>query len=308
MYNIPILFVIFRRKDVALKSLERIRQAQPAKLYLAGDGPRPHVEGEAQLVAETRQAVLQAVDWPCEVRTLFQDHNLGCSRGVYTAINWLFSQEKMGIILEDDCMMQASFFRFAEELLIRYQDDQRIGLIDGANYIQNVEIPHSYGFSQYKSTNGWATWQRAWKLMDMDMDWRSTPYSSSIIANMGYKSKDVKYWKYRIKVVDHNDVSAWDWQWYFTLAAHNLLGIYPKYNLTTNIGFGAGATHTSDGKTPDNYVATKEMEFPLDHPEYVVPYQPYEKGFYNWNNTLYANLMKYLPIKIKIFLKKKFGL
>lgn len=306
MYKVPILFIIFRRKDVALKSLERIRTAQPQKLYIAGDGARTNVEGEYEQVEATRQAVLNAIDWPCEIMTLFQEKNLGCSMGVYTAINWLFENEEQGIILEDDCMMQPSFFPFVEELLERYRDDERIGMIDGANYIKDVKIPDSYGFSRYKATNGWATWRRAWKNMDMAMDWRKTPYAQSVIANTGYRSRDIKYWKYRIKVIDHNDVSAWDWQWYFTLAAHNQLGIYPHCSLQSNIGFGEGATHTSGGKTPSYYFTNQEMQFPLRHPQYVVPYEPFEKGFYNQNNTIYTNLMKYLPISIKMWLKKHF--
>ena len=306
MYDIPILFIIFRRKDVALQSLQRIRSVQPAKLYIAADGPRTGVEDEAKAVEQTRQAVLSAIDWPCDVKTLFQTENLGCSKGVYTAISWLFDNEEQGIILEDDCMMQQSFFPFVQEMLTRYKDDERIGMIDGANYIKDVKIPDSYGFSLYKATNGWATWRRAWRNMDLDMTWRNTPYAESIIANMGYRSRDIKYWKYRISVVDHHDASAWDWQWYFTLAAHNQLGIYPCCSLQSNIGFGEGATHTSGGKVPSYYTTDQEMQFPLRHPRFVVPYQPFEKGFYDQNNTLYTNLMKYLPIPIKMWLKKTF--
>lgn len=308
MYKTPILLIIFRRKDVALKCLERIRKVLPTKLYIAGDGARANVVGEQESVEATRKAVLDAIDWPCEVNTLFQTENLGCSKGVITAINWLFTNEEQGIILEDDCLMQGSFFPFVEELLERYKNDERIGMIDGANYIKDIVIPDSYGFSRYKATNGWATWRRAWKNMDINMDWRKTPYANSIIANMGYRSRDIKYWKYRINVVDHNDVSAWDWQWYFTLAAHNQLGIYPCCSLQSNLGFGEGATHTSGGKTPEYYFTDKEIEFPLRHPKYVVPYTPFEKGFYNQNNTLYTNLMKYLPIPIKMWLKKTFNI
>lgn len=308
MYNIPILFIIFRRKEVALKSLERIRNVRPTRLYIACDGARKNVEGEKELVESTRQAILQAIDWECEIKTNFQEENLGCSMGVYTAINWLFENEEQGIILEDDCVMQSSFFPFVEELLNRYKDDERIGMIDGANYIKDVAIPDSYGFSLYKATNGWATWRRAWKNMDLQMSWRKTPYADSIIANTGFRSKDIKYWKYRVSAIDHDDVSAWDWQWYFTLAAHHQLGIYPQFSLTTNIGFGEGATHTSDGKIPSYYITNKELDFPLRHPQYVVPFVPFEKGFYNQNNTLYTNLMKYLPFPIKKWLKKTFHL
>ena len=87
MYQVPILFIIFRRKDVALKSFERIKAIKPAKLYIACDGPRNNVDNEKELVEATKTAILNQIDWDCEVKTLFQKENLGCSAGVYTAIN-----------------------------------------------------------------------------------------------------------------------------------------------------------------------------------------------------------------------------
>lgn len=303
-YKIPVLFVIFKRKDTSLKSFEQIKKVRPEHLYIACDGPRPHVEGEADMVEATRKAVLDAIDWECEVHTNFQKANLGCGMGVYTAINWLFENEEHGIIIEDDCVMRDSFFPFVEEMLERYADDTRIGLVDGANYLEHVDIPDSYVFSRYKSTNGWASWRRAWRLMDMDMSWRGTKYELSVIKNMGYKSKDVRYWKYRLKAVDLNDVSAWDWQWYFTLAANNMLGITPKYNLTTNIGFGEGATHTTEGSTPSQYISTRDLTFPLQHPKFVVPYQPFEQAFYHSNNTLFNRIKQLFPFWFKNVIKR----
>lgn len=303
-YKIPVLFVIFKRKDTSLKSFEQIKKVRPEHLYIACDGPRPHVEGEADMVEATRKAVLDAIDWECEVHTNFQKANLGCGMGVYTAINWLFENEERGIIIEDDCVMRDSFFPFVEEMLERYADDTRIGLVDGANYLEHVDIPDSYVFSRYKSTNGWASWRRAWRLMDMDMSWRGTKYELSVIKNMGYKSKDVRYWKYQLKAVDLNDVSAWDWQWYFTLAANNMLGITPKYNLTTNIGFGEGATHTTERSTPSQYISTRDLTFPLQHPKFVVPYQPFEQAFYHSNNTLFNRIKQLFPFWFKNVIKR----
>lgn len=307
MYQVPILFIIFKRKDVALKTLKAIKAVRPVRIYIAGDGARLNVAGEKKKVEETRNSILKAIDWDCEVKTRFSEQNQGCSNGVYNAINWLFEHEDRGVIVEDDCMLKSSFFPFAEEMLNKYQDDLRIGMIDAANYLPQIEIPDSYGFSRYKSTNGWATWKRAWQLMDLNMKWRGSPYENSIIANMSYKSREYAYWEYRLKAVDMNDVSAWDWQWYFTLAANNMLGIYPKYSLTTNIGFGEDATHTSHGEMPSYYRAQKELEFPLRHPKYVVPYLPFEKAFNEkLNDTTYEKLKRLIPFSLKIKIKKLF--
>ena len=240
MYNIPILFIIFRRKDIALQSFERIKQVKPSKLYIACDGARENVKGEAELVKATQESILQQIDWECNVRTLFQKENLGCGKGVYTAINWFFENEEEGIIIEDDCVLQSSFFPFAEELLNKY----------------------------------------------------------------GYNGKDKNYWRYRIKAIENNYVSAWDWQWFFTLSAYNQLSIYPRIGLISNIGFGKDATHTTAGAKQLQSKAEGQLVFPLRHPKYVVPYEDFEQGFYKSNNTFRNTILQLIPFSLKTILKK----
>lgn len=304
MYTIPILFIIFKRPNISLTSFEKIRKVKPTKLYIASDGWRENVSNEKELVQKTRDLILSQIDWECDVKTKFENKNLGCAQGVYSAINWLFENEEWGIILEDDCVVQDSFFPFMQEMLFLYKNDERIGMIDGANYRHNISIPDSYCFSKFKSTNGWATWKRAWDNMDFNMSWRNTPYEKSILLNTGFEGKDYKYWKYKLKVIDEKQASAWDWQWYFTLAANNQLSIFPKYGLVTNIGFGEGATHTTEKSIPESYKAHKDLTFPLIHPKNIVPYQPFEKAFYKSNNTLFYTLMRYIPFSIKNMIKK----
>lgn len=303
-YDIPILFVIFRRKDVTMRTFAAIKAAQPAKLYIACDGARETVNGEQELVEATRQAVENAIDWPCEVHRRYQDHNQGCAKAVSSAISWMFETEEMGIILEDDCVAKASFFKFVREMLHRYKDDQRIGMVAGTNLVSSkVTMPDSYCFSKYKACWGWATWKRAWSNFQLDMPWRDSGYYQSVIANNGFRAKDKNYWKYRLNLIDANYVSSWDWPWYFCLAAQNQLCIFPSKDLIVNIGFDAEATHTSFFNLP-KYKDEGELSFPLRHPRYIVPYEPFDKAFYKANNNLYMRLSSCIPLWLKKKLKK----
>ncbi|GAB1415658.1 hemolytic protein HlpA [Paludibacter sp.] len=302
-YNIPILFIVFKRPKVASIAFEQIRKVKPKKLYLACDAARPHVTGENLLVEETKKTITDMIDWDCELKTLYHTTNQGCSDGVYKAINWMFEYEETGIILEDDCVVNLSFFRYVDEMLLKYKEDNRIGMIAGTNKLK-INIKESYLFSRYKACWGWATWKRAWKNMDIAMKWKDTDYYDSVLSNMGHNGRDIKYWKYRIDLIKKDRVSAWDWQWYFSLAAQNQLSIFPKVNLVTNIGFGEGATHTTNKSQPQEYTATQELQFPLIHPEYVVPHDEFDRAFYRDNNSLFYTLMRYTPYFIKTFVKK----
>ena len=298
--DIPVLFIIFNRPEIAKQSFDQIKLVKPSKLYIASDGPRKDKVGEVEIVEKTRKIVISSIDWDCEVKTLFRENNLGCGQGVFTAINWLFENEERGIILEDDCVINDTFYRFMTELLEKYENDSRIGMIAGTNP-NEVKCQTSYFFSRFKSCWGWATWRLAWQNMDMEMKWR-TEYLDDVIYNSGYANQDKRYWKWELKYLDNDYVSAWDWQWYFSLASQNQLCIYPKRNLVTNIGNDSTATHKTAYNT--SYKAY-DMTFPLVHPLYFAPNLIFEKSFYQRNHSIKKIIGRFLPFKIKQYVKSK---
>lgn len=305
-YDIPILFVCFNRLEIAKKSFEAIVQVKPKKIYIACDGARENKSGEKEKVNKVRENILKMITWECEVKTLFQEKNLGCSQGVYTAINWLFSHEEKGIILEDDCVPNQSFFIFMKEMLNKYITDDRIAMVSGFNpYAKkenNKEV--SYYFSKFKSCWGWGTWKRAWKNMDLNLRCLDGNYKDDIILNMGYNKEFTQnYWKYRLKLIELNEVSAWDWQWYISTSSQSQYAILPIENLVSNIGFGVEATHTNSKKLPE-YTLTGKLDFPLKHPLYIVPNYTLEKIIEKSNNLIVERIKWFIPIKLKNVLKK----
>lgn len=298
-YPIPILFVVFNRPDIAMVSFNEIKKVRPMKLYLASDAPRIDKPGEDKLVQMTRQKILGSIDWDCDVKTLFQNENLGCGKGVYTAIDWFFKNEEKGIILEDDCVVNTSFFIFMQELLVQYAFDNRVGMIAGTNPLSMYDVKTSYVFSKYKSCWGWATWRRAWVNMDLEMKWRDTSFES-VLRNSTFYGKDYKWWKYKIKCIDEKYVSAWDWQWYFSLSAQNQLCIYPASNLVSNIGNDSAATHTSYGNiTLERF----PIKFPLVHPKFIMPQYEFDKMMYKKSYSLSLWVKMLLPFSWKRFIK-----
>ena len=129
MFNTPILFVFFNRPEIIETSFKKIQEIQPSTLYLACDGPRNNHPDDVTNVQECKNIIMSMINWNCDVKTRFLTENIGCSKGVSSAIDWLFSNEDRGIILEDDCVPDLNFFIFCDELLERYKDDNRIGMI-----------------------------------------------------------------------------------------------------------------------------------------------------------------------------------
>ncbi len=300
--EIPVLLVIFNRPKTTIKVLDAIRSIAPKRLYIASDGPRPTKDGEEDIVLELRK-ISTKISWDCDVKTLFRKENLGCGRSVKEAIDWFFHHEECGIILEDDTVPTVDFYEFCTVLLDRYKKDHRVGMIAGTNHLSYNMGDYSYCFSKNKACWGWATWRRSWENMDLDMSWRQTPYTNAIIKNMGLTRYSMRHWKNALRLIDDRLVDAWDWQWYFSLSAQNQLCIFPRVNLVANIGFGPDATHTF-GSPKNEYLIRGDLDFPLIHPDFLVPDIKYDEVFEFEKMKEKFRIGKFIPIRIKGLLKK----
>ena len=269
----PVLFLIFNRRDAALESLARIREARPARMFVAADGPRPHKEGEAEKCAETRAAVLDAIDWPCEVKTLLRETNLGCGRAVSGAADWFFENVESGIVVEDDCVLSKSFFPFAAELLERYKNDTRVLCVSANCFQPPGTIKNaSYYFSKYPHCWGWASWRRAWKLFaDANSKWEGFVASGGLKKlNEGCPVFDRVYID-RFNEIRDKKLNTWAAQWRVAAWVNGgMLTILPAVNMVRNTGSGADATHTFDSFNWASNLPAMETTFPLVHPAAVV--------------------------------------
>jgi hypothetical protein len=264
----PVVFLIFNRPDLTARTFESIRNARPAQLHVVADGPRPDRPGEANLCEATR-AVIEQVDWPCEVTKDYSEINLGCGKRVSSGITGAFKLFEEAIILEDDCLPHPCFFAFCSDLLARYRSDQRVMAITGNNFQSGQRRgPYSYYFSKYPHIWGWATWRRAWLHYDFTMtDWAEyceRDYLRTTCPNPIESSS----WTNYAKNIISGRLDTWDFQWMFACWRQSGLAITPQVNLVSNVGFRADATHTV-GNSPEANIPTRDIG-PVGHPPFVV--------------------------------------
>jgi hypothetical protein len=290
-----VLLIIFNRPDTTKAVFDAIQKVQPKRLYVAADGPRPGNAKDAIKCLEARK-VIEAVDWPCDVKTRFSDNNLNCGVGPSSAMSWFFEHETQGIILEDDCLPSISFFWFCQELLSRYRDDTRVMHIGGNNFLETSanSDKHSYYFSRSGHIWGWATWRRAWNAFDYNI----TLYEN--LKKEGYFDKFFMHWaekQYRLRKFDktisrRGSVDWWDYQWDFARYINSGLAIIPHKNLVTNLGFGESATHTRNPKSRDSQLEAQDIEFPLVHTPFILRDVEKEKRYFRKFilNAMYSKL------------------
>jgi hypothetical protein len=263
-----VLVIIFNRPDLAQQAIEHLRPAKPMRVYVAGDGPRPDRVNEADLCASARKAAINAIDWPCEVYTNFQDRNLATRIHVSSAIDWFFEHEPEGLIMEDDCLADPSFFTFCDELLERYRDDCSVSSICGTSYLRsNLVYPYSYYPTQFPDIWGWATWRDRWQQMDLAMDhWPTWRKNGGLRTIRGRSPRFTSYWNKIFEKTRNAEINSWGYAWIATRWRLGGISLQPTHPLVTNAGYRSDATNTLDKTLPPYVRPTREIRFPLRHP------------------------------------------
>ncbi len=229
-----VLLLTFNRFENIQKVFEQIAIAKPPRLYISSDGARKDKKGEQEEVEKIRTWLLANVNWDCEVKTRFNTENMASAKSSSSAITWFFENEEDGIILEDDTVPHQSFFKFCEELLDKYKDDERVWIISGYNPAKEIFNQENYLFYTLLLTWGWATWRNRWD------KWRTSSlndYTPEMLQSISCESKIINYYQDILLRLQNKSLKySWDYHLVFEALQQNALCIVPSKNLISNIG------------------------------------------------------------------------
>ena len=287
-FNIPIVLLIFKRKDKLTQIISRVSQVKPKKIYIIADGPRDDSEKEA--VLECRSWLESLIDWDCEVIRNYADTNRGVYENIGEGAKWVFQREETAIFLEDDNLPEVDFFRFSQEMLEKYKNEPKVLWVCGTNYLENSTPSDgaSYVFTKHLMPCGWASWSDKFlkhydghvSLLDEPavVDRLESQYDNKAL----YKQQIELSLMERKRILTGKKPSSWDYQMEFSVRVNGLYGISPKNNLIENIGVDEHSIH--GGNTMNNPMVKRfcsiksyGLEFPLVHPVAILPDTLYEK-------------------------------
>lgn len=294
--DIAVLFLTYRRYETAEKVFESIRAAKPRRLYFASNAPNPQNGLSEKIEVNRVRSLAERVDWPCELVTLFREEHLSVIESIPSSIDWFFEHEDEGVILEDDCLPNYSFFIFCKTLLDFHRYDDHVCMITGNNFQESKDFDRlpSYYYSRYFHIWGWATWKRAWIKYRKNHDQIKNKLAL-VSTKIPFKDIGVRlYWSRILRLVQRGKLRSWDHIWTFTCWIDGGSSCIPDRNLVSNIGFGKGATFTFDKSDRSaalqsyeiNEGVTKNMDFKIneDADEFT--------SKYHYNISTYKEIIK----------------
>jgi len=273
----PVAFHIFNRPQFSNQVFAAIAQARPQKLLIIADGPRVGVPDDIKLCKQAR-AIVEQVDWDCQVLTHFSETNLGVRLCNAKGLDWVFSEVEEAIVLEDDCLPNASFFQFCQSMLEQYRHDQRIMSISGSNFLLDaLSIPETYTFSRFFVFWGWASWQRAWRQYNLEMThWPQYHQQQQLSAF--FAQKGLSNWLTQLFDWAYENQLAWDLPWFYSCLFNHGLTIIPEVNLISNIG--VEGTHAQQNQGLNHLPTFEATLDPIIHPDMIFQNQLFEQAIY----------------------------
>lgn len=298
--NVPVLLIAFNRADTTKIVFSKIRDASPRKLYVALDGPRLNNEGDQNLCKEV-QDIVQNVNWPCEVFYKINKENKGAEVNVSSAISWVLQNEEYVIVIEDDIVAPTSFFRFAEDMLIKYKDDERIVTVTGSNFTPiSLKNGEDYFFAKYGHSWGWGTWKRVWETFDLNIVIQDEHLTSDFLKQICNSKAEVNYYRKLFRNMKKKGPgnNTWDAIGLYILRCYNLnaFSVIPRVNLTSNIGtYGLHA----QGATEHHFRPFDESFRVEKFPDKIECFTEYDKHHFNTYITKKSPFYKRVLRKLK---------
>ena len=273
----PILLITFNRLDHVRRVLPEILKQEPQELYISQDGARDGNESDRTKCHEVRDVINELIA-PYAVghkdftlHTNYIERNLGCGRGPYEAMSWFYDHVEFGIVLEDDILPHPLFWKYMEDLLVRYKDDERVGMVCAHNLQRRYCGKKSYYFTYaMEGTLGWGTWKRVWKDFRFDIPFNAIKLRESLSYNYGFPNAMIKqYCQLYQKWLSTDRHDCWDYQWDYYLLENGYLNARANSCLTSHEGDDEDATHK--GYTNPNYKMSVNISLftTITHPRIV---------------------------------------
>lgn len=280
--DIPVALIFFNRPECFEKVFKAVAKARPSILFLIQDGPRNNKDEDNEKVMACRDCI--KIDWECKVYKDYSTENLGCGLRVFSGISKAFEIVDRLVIIEDDVVIGEDMLPFCSEMLERYKNDERVGIISGMNHLwEYTRCPNSYFFSARGGAIwGWATWKRVWDCVEWNLECAKDNYVMDSLSNLSLPQINGKELAVRTKnkyasITKGERQTSWSTQFIVSSCIlQSRLYLVPSKNLISNIGIvGEHVNHSGISAIPRGmrkiyFAPTYVLERPLRHPKYMI--------------------------------------
>ena len=238
----PIALFVYNRPEHTRRTIKFLKQnllAEESRLFIFSDAPKD--ESNQMLVEEVRE-IIRSVDGFKEVEIIERKSNLGLADSIIDGVSRLVKEYGKVIVFEDDLISSTYTLQYFNDALTRYQNEEKVMHIGAYMYaLKDESLPETF-FYRAATSWGWATWDRAWKNFEPDIDKlmgqfdREKKHQFSIEGTMNF-------WK-QIEEFKSGKNNSWAIRWYASIFLKGGLTLNPSQSLINNIGHDGTGIHS----------------------------------------------------------------
>ena len=289
VYNRP----VHTRKT--LIALEANKLAEQSDIYIFSDAAKN--AQDIDLVNQVRSILREP--WKFKhIYIIERSQNKGLADSIIDGVTQVVQKHGKIIVLEDDLETSPYALIYFNEALNRYEDQEKVMEISGYMYPIDKEknLPQTF-FFRVANSWGWATWDRAWKSFNPDIE--------ELTKN--FKRKDRKafsidgsenFWK-QVKQFKAGKINSWAIRWYLSIFNKQGLVLYPRISYIQNTGTDGSGTHSDVDQVYRVKLAKKPVKkYPTILQEDPIAYAAIKDFYKNRKGNFFERLAKYIEKKI----------
>ncbi|GGB29205.1 sugar transferase [Mucilaginibacter rubeus] len=289
----PIALFVYNRPDHTRRTISYLQQnllADESRLYIfcdaaKTDADKPKVEQVRQLVKDV--SVFKSV------KIILRNHNLGLAESIISGVTQLVYEYGKVIVFEDDLLSSPYTLQYFNDALTKYANQEQVMHIGAYMYnLHDKKLPETF-FYRAATSWGWATWARAWKNFEPDVDKLIAQFDTLKIARFSIEGK-MNFWK-QIEQFKAGKNNSWAIRWYASIFLKNGLTLNPSQSLIQNIGHDGTGVHSNKEDMYHVQMARKQvMQFPDTIEENEEAYKAIKNFLANRKGTLLQRIRRFV--------------
>jgi len=300
----PIALFVYNRPEHTRRTLNYLQKnllADESRLFIFSDGPK--TDADKAKVDEVRQIIKDVTGFK-SVKVTERNDNLGLANSIISGVTKLVNEYDKVIVFEDDLLSSPYTLQYFNEALTKYAKEEKVMHVGAYMYnLPDKKLPQTF-FYRAATSWGWATWARAWKDFEPDIDKLIPQFDKHKISQFSIEG-NMNFWK-QMEGFKAGKNNSWAIRWYASIFLKNGLTLNPSHSLVHNIGHDGSGVHSKSEKTYHVQVAQKPVtEFPKELTENHQAYQAIKQFLSKRKGTLLQRGLRFVKQLQAKYLSKK---
>ncbi|QDW27011.1 glycosyltransferase [Pedobacter sp. KBS0701] len=300
----PIALFVYNRPQHTERTLQFLQQnelAAQSHLYIFSDGAKTDLDKEK--VTAVRKIIKKA-DGFKSVKVIESKVNAGLANAVIAGVTQLIAEYDQVIVFEDDLITSPHTLSYFNNALNHYREEEKVMHIGAYMYpLKSDNLSPSF-FYRAATSWGWATWGRAWKNFEPDINILIKQFDKKKRTAFSIDNK-MNFWK-QMQEFKRGKNNSWAIRWYASIFLKGGITLNPSQSLVNNIGHDGTGVHSGINDIYNVIINPKPIvEFPTVIAEDPIAYKAIKSFLVKRKGNMVTRVRRFVKEKLAQYFSKQ---